>query len=335
MHIEMIRRPDAEGDDNRGFQVDLLEMRVDGLRAGHLTMSHVPFHRLLSWHGLDAGRKAVEWTARMAGITSRALLASGARLDVAPVISDAAIGRHWERMGRSCRVYGGPDLSWHVDRPMVDYIRVYTQGEPIPSFPGLRFVSARPRATETAQADFLNRRLGILLYAEGARWLGERNLVLHASGLQTPEAIRAWNSMERRLGAAVRTMRTRISPADAEGWRRVLEGRLLPETWLPRPGDTLDRRTLPAGRPVHSNNILDLEPPMRTRFMDYDADAILAGRNPLGGEPMPATPEDAIKAYGRQQEARASRLAALAREAAMPGCACGGDPCMAAAPGLR
>ena len=335
MHIEMIRRPDAEGDDNRGFQFDLLEMRVDGERAGHLTMSHVPFHRLLSWYGADAGRTAVQWAARMRGMGSRAFLAGGTRLDPEPVLDDAQIARLWERMGRQCNIGNGPDLSWHVDRPLVDYIHVYGAGEQVSRRPGLRFRSSRPQESAVAQSDFLNRGLGLLLYVEGARWLGECSMMLHASGLQQPGAKRAWKSMERRFADAVLTIRARGGRDDEPGRRMVLDGRRLPAAWLPDGVSTLVRRTIAPGRPVHTNNIDDLEPPVRERFMEADAEAILAGRNPMGGEPMPATPREAIKAYGRQQALLAARLAERSREEDVGDCACGKAPCLADAPSFR
>lgn len=62
-------------------------------------------------------------------------------------------------------------IDFHVDKPLVDYIKV--------------------------EDNFRGKLLSKRLYEEGARWMAERGFHLHASGAQTPEALRAWNSMER------------------------------------------------------------------------------------------------------------------------------------------
>ena len=62
-------------------------------------------------------------------------------------------------------------IDFHVDKPLVDYIQVVE---------GLQ-----------------GKRIGRTLYQEAARWMGERGLSLHASGIQTESARRCWESMAR------------------------------------------------------------------------------------------------------------------------------------------
>jgi hypothetical protein len=345
MRIRVIRHPDCEGDDNYGFQVDTLEVVVDGLRAGYLTMVNAPFHRLLDWHGLDAGRTAVQWSARMQGVTSRAFLAGGERLGVEPSVDAETVARQSRLMGARCSaILNGPDLAYHVDRPLVGQIRLYEPGDFVFPIPRLRFVSRKENVPVfSLPTGFRNRQLGLLLYVEGARWQAERGYRLHGSGVQTPEAQRAWASLQRRFPEAVHRIRKPVGPKATveEAWRTVLCGDQLPPSWLPRGTASLDRETRPAGRLLHTNNLWDLGGGMAGHFIEDDAEAILSGRNPMGGEPTPPTPAAAIRAYGAVQARKAylsARMEELSlQERALHGCACGETPCIAAqaAPGLK
>lgn len=61
--------------------------------------------------------------------------------------------------------------NFHVEKPLVDYIRVYD--------------------------DYRRERVAVALYLEGAKWMNERGMNLHASGLQSPEAAAAWGYLEK------------------------------------------------------------------------------------------------------------------------------------------
>jgi hypothetical protein len=300
MHVEVVRLPDVEGDANRGWQVDALDLRVDGERAGYLKMSHVPFHRLLQWYGPEVARTAVQWAALMTQVTSRQFLASGQRLGVHPTLDAQSIDWHWSRMARDCTLRNGPDLTVHVDRPLVDYIRIYQEGEDIKRLPDFRFRNSMPFGDGVATQDFRRRKLGLLLYVEGARWLAERGLLLHASGLQEPEAKLSWKSLKRRFPAAVSQMRAHGYREQPECWRTVLDGSALPPSWMPPGASSLRVAAMPPGRPVHTDNLEDLQPVMRARFEQMDEEAMQAGRPHLGGEVMPTTPRNAITAYRRR-----------------------------------
>jgi len=59
---------------------------------------------------------------------------------------------------------------FHVDKPLVDYIRV--------------------------NEDFQRQRIALAMYQEAAKWLDKQGLLLHASGLQQPAAKAAWEKMK-------------------------------------------------------------------------------------------------------------------------------------------
>lgn len=84
---------------------------------------------------------------------------------------------------------------FHFDRPLVDYIKVYPE--------------------------FRRNNIALALYQEGAKWLDKKfGLLLHASGLQQPEAKAAWDKMAK-LGW--------VEPAPGDSSRRVINPNKLPK----------------------------------------------------------------------------------------------------------
>jgi GNAT superfamily N-acetyltransferase len=60
--------------------------------------------------------------------------------------------------------------AFHVDKPLVDFISV--------------------------EPEFRRNRIGEALYREAAKWMAERGMKLHASGVQSKDAEASWQSME-------------------------------------------------------------------------------------------------------------------------------------------
>lgn len=79
----------------------------------------------------------------------------------------------------------GPEFQkfkdFFIDKPIVDYIRVYDQKDP--KGPG---------------RDYRRMGIGRLLYRRAGEYLKDMGLKLHASGLQSDEAKAAWADLERR-----------------------------------------------------------------------------------------------------------------------------------------
>jgi hypothetical protein len=84
------------------------------------------------------------------------------------------------------RVYEGErlrkeykDFYYHwVDCPMVDYIKV--------------------------ESKYRRSGIGYILYIAGAMWMADKNMALHASSLQEPEAEAAWDKLEK-VGLPIKT----------------------------------------------------------------------------------------------------------------------------------
>lgn len=95
----------------------------------------------------------------------------------------------------------------HVDKPRVDYIRVFDKGD--------RTV---PRERDSPRATRSFRRLGVAtaLYETAARWMAANKMTIWASGLQQPEAAAAWEKL------AARGLVRSVVGADGRG-RRFLD----------------------------------------------------------------------------------------------------------------
>ena len=76
---------------------------------------------------------------------------------------------------------------------MVDYIYVYDERETRPYQGG-----ARVERGQALGRDCQRQGIGTVLYETGALWMHERGLRLHASGLQSDEAIGAWSALRGR-----------------------------------------------------------------------------------------------------------------------------------------
>lgn len=161
----------------------------NGKQVGFLRISYIPKHKTTDWHdlyaflrdhsleGLRVPRRDTPqawrdflWSARLKlfsysqashqhtqsdGCDVTALKAQAVALK--PLLEDKLSALKAEF------------VDFHVDKPMVDYIEVVS--------------------------DWRQKRVGMALYQEAARWMGERNLQLHSSGIQTPEAQRVWDKL--------------------------------------------------------------------------------------------------------------------------------------------
>jgi hypothetical protein len=228
--ILLKRIPDSEGDDNRGWRVDVIAVEVDGQPAGYIGASYIPQERFHTWYPNGIWN----WLRLVNGYTS---------LPIDPAAPNAR-----ETLSLYSRRLPEPDdrtkdpkkqiikqvesayprypefIASHVDRPIVDFIRVY-QGEG-------QFVDwsqgKREWIRTSNRTDFSRCGLGTLLYLEMARWLSESGLRLHASGCQTPPAEAAWSRMADRWPAAVMMEYSSIR----KKYDKILEVSGLP-VWLP------------------------------------------------------------------------------------------------------
>lgn len=212
IHFEYFEQdPEDQKGLNAGFVCHRVDASVEGVPAGYLKISYVPHDRLdaafptiWKWAHLtqgwcfDDGSVEATWRgchlyahrtpASLRGRVSSYLSVRKdmtpdevtMRADLAILERDAFLGsrtiwdrrRDWER-----------DM---VDRPIVDYIRVY-EGDAAPF-----------RRDGPTGVDFRRLRVATALYEAGARWLAEtKGLPLHASGIQSDEAMWVWEAMTR------------------------------------------------------------------------------------------------------------------------------------------
>jgi hypothetical protein len=296
MHIEIIRYPDCEGDDNRGFMVDRLHIHINGQNTGYLAMAHIPFHRMVSWYDQEFADTALKYYAATRQRTVKALLKSGERLGLPPTLSRDKCLTLMRKFHGRLTLPGGGNIVYHLDRPYVDYIRIYDETDWVRSGPPLRFYS-KHQEPKYQGPNYRRHGLGTLLYSEGARWMQERGMLLYASDLQQPEARMAWERMETRFpGAVLQVLTAPIRGNEEERWRIALDGAQLPD-WLPTGAQSFSRHTMPSGRTPESNNIWDLDDETRLRFEENEREALAQGRNPSGGEVYPKSPAEALTSY--------------------------------------
>jgi hypothetical protein len=293
MNIELFRYPDCEGNDNRGFMVDSLRLMVDDKPAGYLKISYIPFHRVLNWNGEQAVKIALEYYAATQKTTVEHILESGERLGMPPLLDAKTLEEVWDDLEGQGMLEGGGSISYHVDHPYVDYIRVYAPMDYIKVFPELRFRSSTERPEERAIDNYKGRGLSTLLYVEGARWMAEKGMLLHASSLQSPEAQKAWSGLQKRFPEAVYPVRIPTRSGEDESWRIVLDGSKLP-AWLPSSTTSVALTEMSPGRSQESNNIQDLSEDCQQWWKEKHQKSIAKGRHPLGGELMPNSPKEAL-----------------------------------------
>lgn len=194
--IKFVYRDDIEGDQNRGWQVDLIEAFIEEQKVGYLKLSYIPRERfnryypsILNWLAQIDGKSILPYkkcaldpfkylsAEEIKSVLEHMVLyyINVAGLDRRNVhnLSDDKL-HFWLRKAETAMYERSEDrfedfYAYFVDRPLVDYIHVE------PSF----------------------RRLGIgtALYIAGAKWMAKKGMLMFASGIQQPEAAAAWDKM--------------------------------------------------------------------------------------------------------------------------------------------
>lgn len=179
------------------WRLDQINLQADDHpdQIGYLKVSYVPSARVIAWKDIyrflaDRGSSIGIYGLREPDTATQAEWARLAYRVQEKIESwTAANASHWsdrsitqiraalEKYRPALERAIGPDRDrfclFHVDKPMVDYVEV---------------VEA-----------WRGKGVGQILYQEGARWIAERGMVLHASGIQTPAAARAWDRMEKTI----------------------------------------------------------------------------------------------------------------------------------------
>lgn len=214
--IRLERHSDTEGDKNRGWQVDEVRAYVNGVTVGYLKMSYIPLERfkryypsifnyldqIAGWAGLYPWEnRGMRWQ-DMTDDQLKKLIkhiefrfhhqdysdydGRSKALNVDRPILEQWAARLEAQLMKS--VHGEKFKGFrktHVNKPLVDYIRVSNGKE------------GDTRKFVDDGIDYRKRGIGRALYMEGAQWLKEQGMVLRASSLQQPEAAAAWMSFKR------------------------------------------------------------------------------------------------------------------------------------------
>jgi len=193
---------DQDPDDMRGLEKGFVCRRInairDGQAVGYIKIAYIPeaslpdcFPTIWHWYRImgtcfDTDDLADAWFAIhwSVGVTPASLkgklpymrgLSRKMAPDEATIQSDLAalekLEARWGGEWRTVHDWYADFCRSHVDRPIVDYIKV--------------------------EEACRRQGIGTALYNAGARWLAERwGLALHASGLQSNEAKATWDAMQ-------------------------------------------------------------------------------------------------------------------------------------------
>lgn len=207
---------DFEGDKNRGWQVDKIDAYVDGEYAGYIKLSYIPKERfkryypsvlnfmtqiggghILPYKKGDVDYKTLsdeELTKVLKNLIHKSRRyrsiwddkeIPNERKEIIAAIDDI-IKNGLKHSNDEFKKFA----EYWVDKPIVDYIRVFGEGED----------RSQPRFgvhASDSPTDFKRQRIGTALYLEAADYLKQKGLKLYASGLQSDEAQGAWANLEK------------------------------------------------------------------------------------------------------------------------------------------
>lgn len=187
----------AEGNKNRGWQVDQINAYLGDELVGYLKISYIPsrlfadyYPGILNYLAQIEGKgilpytdEATDWRQipieRLKPTISRVADLAGyhqSELDdqVKNMDDTKFIKLYANLVSRIEREHGWKlkrFKTYYVDKPVVDYIRVMDE--------------------------YKRQGIGTALYQEGSKWMREKGLKLYASGTQSSDAKAAWKSLEK------------------------------------------------------------------------------------------------------------------------------------------
>ena len=177
------RQHDVEGDNNRGWQVDLLSAWVGKDLAGYAAIAFIPEERLKRHYSQGAW----DWL-RLIGGCGHLPETKPPAHEAEQILSQRHL-ENWEFF-----------RAYFVEKPRMDMVRVLSVHDR-----SFRYVSQLGvQEPLQHQSSFRGRGIGLLLYREAARWMAEAyGRPLYASDLRTPEANRTWARLKAALPEAV------------------------------------------------------------------------------------------------------------------------------------
>ena len=200
--LTVIRRRNIEAE-NRGWEVDSIVLLVDGVPAGRACIENIPQANIDTYYMNGVYDYLRHIRGRKMPDDIMLLSREDAyRYECFKVPQNFDSLNYKQRM--KCILPGMVQayqdfIAFHVDRPFFTYVRTYSKHDKHknygdPSIKDYIWFTDRKSGKKT-NPDFTKIGLGKVLYFETARFLAERNLVLHASNIQTEEAKNMWNKL--------------------------------------------------------------------------------------------------------------------------------------------
>lgn len=213
VEVELRYRWDVDDGINEGWIVHVIEAAVDGAPAGYIKLSYVPkeqqealfpdpfayaLERTGSFHSIRRlleERPESEWTEKdlFRAIEDSYRYVGAQMYDELRSLDRDQLQERWQERKRflkdEYRRRFREFCEFHVDKPLVDFIRVYGPDE-------TRYYRGSDREAFPASGiDFRRQGIGTLLYQAAAVWMAEHGMCLWASGVQSPDAQHAWEKL--------------------------------------------------------------------------------------------------------------------------------------------
>lgn len=217
--VEFVIKEDSEGDENRGWIVHKIDAFVESVNVGYIKISYIPKERfkehyptIFSYESKIQGRSTLPF--KYESVHYKNLSLDNLRYMVKKLGNNGNWGFEVEYDFKSDKNYIGEEcisdmnretllfyiekaeksrkgkesqkkfrkfFNFHVNKPIVDYIRVYD------GLDGLKQI----------HKSFQRLGIGTALYLKASEFLKSKGLVLRASGIQQDEAQQAWKKFER------------------------------------------------------------------------------------------------------------------------------------------
>ena len=210
-------KENIDGDHNRGWIMDKFSAYVNGEYAGYLRVSYIPLERfkkhyptILSFMTkivgssiLPAGKGSKDYhdldikdlqetvknlsyhSSKYHGFWDGLKPIPDSREELIAIIDDIIKKELKEEKEKLKQFY-----NFHVDKPMVDYIRVFDKG-------AIRSDDITKEKHKKAPTSYQRQRIATALYLEVGEWFQKKGLHLYASDIQSAEAIAAWKNLDR------------------------------------------------------------------------------------------------------------------------------------------
>ncbi len=191
---------DIQGDDNRGWQVDEVKAYLGGDEVGYLKIAYIPAERFKKWYPsilnyiqqID-GNSIFPYKYR--GLDWKKIPVDVLQQSVYSMAQAAHVG--WDESNRLQQEAKDAPGHWIFD--LYSKLEKQIEKEKGPRMRRFKKYFVNNPYVDFIQVDYhyRNQGIGTALYRAGHAWMKSKGMKLHASGTQTSDAKRAWQSLER------------------------------------------------------------------------------------------------------------------------------------------